>query len=83
QETYSFISLLMVRHFVSRNEKKSRDWPLKSSDLEEKEKLTELEFNRLRKLDDKFIKKSRISENAKIFIANKNSRLLRCCTLKS
>ncbi|CAJ0912149.1 7841_t:CDS:2, partial [Entrophospora sp. SA101] len=60
------------------NEKKSRDWPLKSSDLEEKEKLTELEFNRLRKLD-----KSRISENAKIFIANKNSRLLRCCTLKS
>ncbi|CAJ0747847.1 20265_t:CDS:2, partial [Entrophospora sp. SA101] len=27
--------------------------------------------------------KSRISENAKIFIANKNSRLLRCCTLKS
>ncbi|CAJ0833579.1 14339_t:CDS:2 [Entrophospora sp. SA101] len=31
----------------------------------------------------KFIKKSRISENAKIFIANKNSRLLRCCTLKS
>ncbi|CAH1768282.1 14327_t:CDS:2, partial [Entrophospora sp. SA101] len=77
-KTYSFISLLMVRHFVSRNEKKSRDWPLKSSDLEEKEKLTELEFNRLRKLD-----KSRISENAKIFIANKNSRLLRCCTLKS
>ncbi|CAJ0827679.1 18116_t:CDS:2 [Entrophospora sp. SA101] len=58
--------------------RRNRDWPLKSSDLEEKEKLTELEFNRLRKLD-----KSRISENAKIFIANKNSRLLRCCTLKS